>query len=72
VTNIDISAPLGKRQFFWDGLFYWGDRINPFVPAKYIMHSSFLSNTSMQFAQVNLMVKKPPSAKANQLMGGSI
>ena len=36
------------------------------------MHSFFLSNTSMQLAQVNLMAKKPPSAKTNQSMGGSI
>jgi len=48
VTNIDISAPLGKRQFFWDGLFYWGDRINPFVPAidciiSKVHHAFFVS-----------------------------
>ena len=33
MTNIDIAAPLGKHQFFRGWLLFWGDEINPFVPA---------------------------------------
>ena len=61
------SAPFNTFTFW---TFFIKIKIHIASFPKCILHSSFLSNTFMQLAQINLMAKKPPSAQANQSMDG--